>query len=163
MEDREIAVEVARSYIGTPYRWGGDDPIEGFDCSGLTGEALTSANRLQRGFDTTAMGLYRIFEDVWVWRRKKPTGSFDKSGLEVLAGCLVFFGESLDKISHVEMLMDEEHTIGASGGGRTTISLEAAVKANAFIKIRPLFSRKDVLAIVDPFQHPRVYTALNLL
>lgn len=28
-------VETARSVIGAPYRWGGDSPNEGFDCSGL--------------------------------------------------------------------------------------------------------------------------------
>jgi cell wall-associated NlpC family hydrolase len=28
-------VNVARSQIGKPYRWGGDSPAKGFDCSGL--------------------------------------------------------------------------------------------------------------------------------
>jgi cell wall-associated NlpC family hydrolase len=33
---REQIVNRALSYLGLPYRWGGADPREGFDCSGLT-------------------------------------------------------------------------------------------------------------------------------
>ena len=31
----ERAVKIALEVVGTPYRWGGDSPATGFDCSGL--------------------------------------------------------------------------------------------------------------------------------
>ncbi|AMD46961.1 C40 family peptidase [Bordetella holmesii] len=32
---RERIVQAGLDKIGTPYSWGGDDPVDGFDCSGL--------------------------------------------------------------------------------------------------------------------------------
>ncbi len=37
------ALALARSQIGTPYRWGGSEPGQGFDCSGLTQWAFAAA------------------------------------------------------------------------------------------------------------------------
>ena len=43
---KNMAFEIAWHLLGTPYRWGGDDPILGFDCSGFIVEILKSVGVL---------------------------------------------------------------------------------------------------------------------
>lgn len=133
----QILLYYAMSLVGTPYRWGGDDPIAGFDCSGLVQELLSSAGIDPPG-DQTAQGLHDYFE-------KK--GSFNKYGM----GALAFFGESAKKISHVAFCLDGYRMLEAGGGGSATTSLDAAIKQNAYVRIRPIKSRKDLQAIIMPY------------
>lgn len=56
----KIAREVAMSFIGTYYKWGGDDP-SGFDCSGFVIEILKSVGAFPRQGDSTAAGLYERY------------------------------------------------------------------------------------------------------
>jgi cell wall-associated NlpC family hydrolase len=134
---RAKAVEYAWSFLGLPYRWGGDDPIQGFDCSGLVIEVLQSVGILPHGFDTTAEGLYQRFKACAVARG--------------YAGCLVLWFSASGLATHVELMVDDFHTIGASGGGPSTTSPQAAVDQNAFVKMRPLGYRGSNFKIVDPF------------
>jgi len=130
MNEREIATMIAVHYIGTFYKWGGDDP-SGFDCSGLAIELLKSIGKFPRKEDRTALGLSNMFTKV-----AKPK-----------EGCLVFYG---NPISHVEYCYNENLSIGASGGGPKTLTVKDAIRQNAFIKMRPI--RKDkVTCYVDPF------------
>jgi len=41
--------------------------------------------------------------------------------------------------------------IEAGGGGSKTITKADAIRDNAFIKIRPIYSRKFLWGFVDPF------------
>lgn len=135
---RAKAAEYAWSFLGLPYRWGGDDPIQGFDCSGLVIEVLQAVGLLPHGFDTTADGLYRRFKANEVARG--------------YAGCLVLWFNASGQAIHVELMIDDYHTIGASGGGSKTQSLQDAVEQNAFVKIRPVGYRGQGYRIVDPFK-----------
>lgn len=135
MTPKEIAVKVAWSLYGTPYRWTGDDPMAGFDCSGFVIEVLKSAGRLPGPGDWTAKQLYPMFKAV-----QDPT-----------EGCLVFWGKTADGIYHVEFCLDETFSIGASGGDEKTITEADAIKSNAYIKVRPFRNRPGIFGFNDPF------------
>ena len=130
---RELFLDVLWSFHGTWYSWGGDDP-EGFDCSGLVVEGLKSVGVIERGTDYTAQGLFNMFREVG----------------EASSGVLAFWGTG-EKVLHVEVCIDEEHCIGASGGGSATSSKADAIRANAFVKIRPIERGREFVGYADPF------------
>jgi cell wall-associated NlpC family hydrolase len=134
---RAKAAEYAWSFLGLPYRWGGDDPIQGFDCSGLVLEVLQSVGILTHGTDMTAQGLYQRFKANQVAKG--------------YAGCLCLWFNPQGLATHVEILVDDFHTVGASGGGSATTSADAAAAQNAFVKMRPLGYRGSNYKIIDPF------------
>ena len=138
MDEREIATKVAWSLYGKPYLWGGDDPIDGYDCSGFCIEILKSTGVLPRDGDWTAQSL---------WDGLKR-GEVCKPG----NGCLVFWTNSKgDKVVHVEFAINNELCIGASGGGSRTLNKEDAAEQNAYVKVRPWKTRKNVKGFIDPF------------
>jgi len=134
---RSIAIAVAWRLYGTPYMWGGDDPIEGFDCSGAIIEILRSVGVLPHGGDWTAQGLYSTFKSAATTQPR--------------AGCLSFYGANAGEITHVMFHLSDEIVLGATGGGSKTKTRQDAIDQNAFIKIRPLDYRDDLATIVDPF------------
>lgn len=97
----EIA-ETARNFIGLPYRWGGTDPREGLDCSGLT----TAVYQLN--------GLNLPRTSAEQFRTGKPVTR------EVLKqGDLVFFAFSGGRrVSHVGVYTGDGRFIHAPGRGK---------------------------------------------
>lgn len=140
MKKIEYALSIAERLLNTPYRWGGNDPMEGFDCSGLVIEILQSVGLFERNKDTTAHGLSLLYPETDVLQ----------------AGTLVFYDWNGDKrMDHVEMIVtiDEDgqlFTIGASDGNDKTTSLTNAQMQNAYVKIRPL--REGYVKAVNPFE-----------
>jgi murein DD-endopeptidase len=98
---REAIAALARRMVGTPYLFGGDDPAEGFDCSGLIHFAFAG-----NGIDVprTAQQQYRV-------ARKIPLD-------EAAAADLVFFQDQ-QKLSHVGLYLGDGWFVHAPSSGST--------------------------------------------
>ncbi len=135
---RDTAIFLWEREIGQPYIWGGDSPIEGYDCSGLVIEALKAVGVLPRLGDWTSEGLFIYFQKRQT-KKLKP-------------GCLLFYNRG-HKIGHVEIVWrvigDRALVIAAAGGGSKTKTREDAAEQNAYVKVRPL--REGWMRAVDPF------------
>lgn len=128
-------IDYAKSFVGRPYRWGGDDPMAGFDCSGLAQEILSSVGFDPPGDQTAHM----------LWKHLAENGAKEKA----TAGALVFFGKK-ERVTHVGFMIDSWRMVEAGGGGSRTKTLDDAIKQNAYIRIRPIAARKDLVATLLP-------------
>ena len=139
MNKRDIAVDLLKKFLGLPYKWGGNDPMEGFDCSGLVIEMLQSVGIMERKADFNADGLSKLYPETEL----------------IQPGVLVFYDWNNDGVmDHVEIVafLDEDgevFTIGASGGNSATSSQEVAQGQNAYVKVRPLVPGYKIAT--DPF------------
>ena len=122
-------VRIAWSYMGRPYIWGGDDPMGGFDCSGLVSECLQS------------VGVLRSRERLWADKLWLRFGDH-KIDSPVL-GCLVLYFASNSIANHVGIYWRDGLYITAEGGGSETDEIKDAIEQNAFVKVRPVTSRKE--------------------
>lgn len=136
MNHRSTAVKYAWTHLNSFYKWGGDDP-SGWDCSGLVQEILAAVGLDPRG-DQTADTLSIAFEKI----------DFYENGIQ--EGCLCFFG-SAARVTHVGFSIGNGLMIEAGGGGSNTTSAAAAIRQNAYVRIRPISNRKDLVCVCDPF------------
>lgn len=136
---RNIGLMYIMTFAGKWYKWGGNNPL-GFDCSGLAVEYLKAVGYMPRKGDITAQG---------IWDKFSPTCEVPNP----YGGCLVLYRSLIwpDKIVHVEICLNEYQAIGASGGGSATLTVEDAIRDNAFIKVRPIKSRAGIRGYIDPF------------
>jgi len=139
MYGQSILYDYAMSFNGTPYRWGGDDPMGGLDCSGLCLELLQSAGIIPGNIDLNAQGIYtRLTIDGCP---VNPEADF---------GALAFFGKDATAISHVGFCLNQYEMIEAGGGGSKTKHIKDAMRDNAYVRVRPITNRSDRVAFVKP-------------
>lgn len=87
-----IAARTAERFVGIPYRWGGENVVDGMDCSGF----------VRAVYNLCGLSIPRTSRDQY-----RAGGAVAKDDLQ--DGDLVFFGTSEDKINHVGIYV---------GGGR---------------------------------------------
>lgn len=141
---RAEAVDYLKHWLGLPYFWAGDDPLAGFDCSGLIVEVLQAHGLISRNRDYSAEGLRKKYDQYSV--------------AEPYSGCLVLFIHPVELIAwHVAMAADKDFIIHASGGGRNVKSLKEAIEKNAYIKkdsLKAEIKRRSNYKVLylDPFR-----------
>lgn len=133
-----LLTDYAMKFVGVPYKWGGDDPMSGLDCSGFVQEILRFAGEDPPG-DQTAQSLFDHFS-------KPGNGKYGS----YLPGSLAFYGENAKKIIHVAFCVDTYRILEAGGGGSTTTSLEAAILKNAYVRGNLIKYRSDFLCVIRP-------------
>lgn len=101
-EKRERFIDAAKSYLGTPYRYGGISKA-GIDCSGLVYKAALDSGTAQ--LPRTAATIYRKTDQISDSQRER--------------GDLVFFSAN-GRISHVGIYLGENQFIHSASDGPKT-------------------------------------------
>ncbi len=142
---RQTFIQACFHYLSLPYKWGGDDPLKGFDCSGLIQEIYSMIGLDPIG-DQTAQGLYNHFakqRGIVAWIPKAVQ-------TQPKTGSLCFYGKSTKEISHIGMIIEGDVMIEAGAGDSTTHTVEDASKKNAYLRLRSYKRRGDLVAILTP-------------
>lgn len=128
--------EYALTFLHQPYRWGGSNPLTGFDCSGFVLELLKSIGAHPFP-DGSAQALYNHYRT-------------NGSAMGVRAGALCFYGKSSTSISHVAFMINLNQILEAGAGDSSTVSIERAKEQGACVRLRPYLNRKDLVEILSP-------------
>lgn len=95
-----IAARTAERFVGIPYRWGGDTVVDGMDCSGFVRAVY---NLCGVNIPRTSREQYRVGDVV--------------AKDELQDGDLVFFGPSLEEITHVGIFVGNGRFVHAPRRG----------------------------------------------
>lgn len=110
----------ALELMGTPYIWGGKDPVRGLDCSGLVTHALWLCGGPDWRWSHNSELLYDSLKET-----KEPQ-----------PGDLAFYGKG--RISHVMIALGAlDIVFGASDGDSSTTSAKEAKRRDAEVETRP--------------------------
>lgn len=136
----DIVLAVALSQLGVPYKWGGSNPIDGFDCSGYVQWILRGCG-IAPPKDMTAQQLYDFYQ-----------GNAEQNTFKI--GSLAFYGQSVVKITHVGMMLDPYRVIEAAGGNHLTLTRDDAARQNASVRVSILHYRPDLVTVIKPRYSP---------
>ena len=119
---REEIVTTAKRYVGVAYRWGGESPSTGFDCSGLTMVV----------YRINGLNLPRSSRQQW-----RVGKAIDRRQLQ--KGDLVFFATAGgNKVSHVGIYAGGDKFLHAPGRGR---KIQTASLSSKYFRTRYVGAR----------------------
>jgi cell wall-associated NlpC family hydrolase len=116
---RDSIVAVARSQIGTRYRWGGTTPKGGFDCSGFVRYVLSA---FQLALPRTAA------------QQAKQGETVPKDTTRLLPGDLLTFGRG-NKVTHIGIYVGNGHYVHASPKAGRVIETSLDRSESSLVKI----------------------------
>ena len=135
----KVMKQLALSMLNVPYKWGGDTPIQGLDCSGYALVLLRTIGVIKSRQDMTADMLDNYLMDH---------GGEETNRCRY--GRFVFYGRTeTDRATHVMFCLNDFQVIGSAGGGSRTRFLQDAVDQEAYVKILPYDYRGDIIRFVD--------------
>jgi cell wall-associated NlpC family hydrolase len=133
-------VKDARQYLGVRYKWGGNNPKRGIDCSRFA----------QLVYKKHGIELPRVSGDQYAWALKHGK---KVSMREAQKGDLIFFRTRHRRIGHVGIIIDPKKHLfqqSSSGAGKNTISRydigSYRRRLRGICRIRPNRSAKRSLA-----------------
>lgn len=140
----DLALKVAWAMYGTAYKWGGDDPVGGTDCSGFISEILRSVGEI---------GPKERLTTHTIWQRYGVSRNNAVDEDDIDAGDIILYSkdDTAAGINHVVMALGPNFIIEAGGGWQDTDTLAEAAAANAFVRVRPLDRKRlfAALRIID--------------
>lgn len=132
--------KIALAQLGVPYIWGSQNPLIGFDCSGLVVFLLRTAMVIEGNADYTAQGLFDLL------RRQNCTS-------EKSLGSLAFYGLSEDTIRHVSFCIDDKWCVEAYGDNacqKLSDAMSWDDNQGAYVRLSLINRRQDFLCCVRP-------------
>lgn len=99
---QQYVTQVASKQLGKPYRYGGESPYQGFDCSGLVHYVFHST--IRKNLPRTSAALSKVGRHI------------KRTNLQ--AGDLVFFNTSGKPYSHVGIYLGDQRFIHAPRTGK---------------------------------------------
>jgi cell wall-associated NlpC family hydrolase len=118
----QTVLKRALALLGTPYRWGGNSPDRGFDCSGLVGYVFRTALGIE---------LPRVSRDM-----ANDGEQVERTALT--AGDLVFFSSRGKRVDHVGIYLGNGRFVHAPRTGKDVMvsELDTGYWSNKFLQAR---------------------------
>lgn len=144
MTTSDVVVLYARSFLGTPYIYAGNNRLTGLDCGGFVCEVLRSFGFVGPFEDLDCQSIYDRLSIA-------PGSTRFASGDEIPAASILFFKETGSKeMTHTAIALERRRMIECGGGGKVTTDVHKAAMVGAMVRERPISFRKDLVCAILP-------------